>query len=68
MSVYVCTIHGGFGRYIRSFYNSDNKEVIVYKWVLGYTTAFRKDTKILISCNEAEAVKMANEYWDSLGL
>jgi hypothetical protein len=61
--IFVCTRAGGFGRYVRAFFNCDGRECIVYQWALGYATAFREDVKMLPTSNHQEALRLAREAW-----
>ena len=61
--IFVCTRAGGFGRYVRAFFNSDGKECVVYQWAMGYATAFREDVKMLPTSNHQEALRLAREAW-----
>jgi hypothetical protein len=61
--IFVCTQAGGFGRYVRAFFNCDGRECIVYQWALGYATAFREDVKMLPTSNHQEALRLAREAW-----
>jgi len=60
--IFVCTRAGGFGRYVRAFFNSDGKECVVYQ-AIGYATAFREDVKMLPTSNHQEALRLAREAW-----
>ena len=61
--IFVCTQAGGFGRYVRAFFNSNDRECVVYQWALGYATAFREDVKMLPTSNHKEALRLAREAW-----